>query len=162
MLKMTVSAVGVDSDSGGTVILLQGEDPDDTLAMAIGLSEATSIAVATGEIEMGRPLAHDLLQDLLEHTGTRLQRIEVIDLRSGTYYAELVLELPSGEVVRVDSRPSDAIALALRANAGIFVYEHVLGKEPPEAKELPSPADKEGWKKLLDEMEPEDFGKYKM
>ena len=68
----------------------------------------------------------------------------------------------SGHVRRIDSRPSDAIALALRMAAPIFVHAHVVGKKPPQAKELPSPADKEGWKKYLEEMEPKDFGKYKM
>ena len=157
---MTVTALGMDSDSGSTVIVLEGEDR--SLAMAIGLAEATSIAKALDQIEVRRPLAHDLLERVLGAVDARVRQVEIVDLREGTYYAELVLEDAGGAVTRIDSRPSDAIAVALRVDAPIYVHEHVLGEEPQGAKEFPSPADKEGWKKLLEDMEPEDFGKYKM
>jgi bifunctional DNase/RNase len=85
-----------------------------------------------------------------------------MDLRDNTYFAEIVLKDASGRTVRVDSRPSDAVALAVRVDAPIFVHEQVLQKARPAPKEMPAPTDKEGWKKLLEEMDPEDFGKYKM
>ncbi len=160
LIPMQVTGLGVDASSSTTVIILEGEG--ETLGMAIGLAEATSIAKALDQVEMKRPLAHDLMRDVVGAAGARVRQVEVIDLREATYYAEVVLEDAAGVVHRIDSRPSDAIALALRVDAPILVHEHVLRKERPEAQEFPSPTDKEGWKKLLDEMEPEDFGKYKM
>ena len=159
-IRMQVTGLGMDSSDASTVLVLEGDD--ETLGMVIGLAEATSIAKALNQVELSRPLAHDLLRDVMGVTGARLRQIEVVDLRDATYFAELVLEDATGGVHRIDSRPSDAIALALRLGAPILVHEHVLRKEPPEAKEMPSPTDTEGWKRLLEEMEPEDFGKYKM
>lgn len=161
LVRMTVAGLGVDSDSGTPVLVLEGPEGE-SLAMAIGLAEATSIAKGLGQLETPRPLSHDLLSQVITAMGARLRRVEVIDLRDDTYFAELVLERPAGTQARIDCRPSDAIALALRVDVPIFVHEHVLPQGPPEPKEFPSPTDKEGWKKLLDEMEPKDFGKYKM
>jgi bifunctional DNase/RNase len=157
---MEVTGLGVDAASEATVLLLEGEG--ESLGMVIGLAEATSIAKALDQLELKRPMAHDLLQDVMNAVGANLCQIEVVDLRDATYYAELIIEDAAGVIHRIDSRPSDAIALALRAGAPILVHEHVLGNEAPAAKEFPSPADKEGWKKILEEMEPESFGKYKM
>ncbi len=161
LIEVHVAGLGVDEDSGTTLILLES-DAHDSLVMAIGLAEATSIAKALDQVEMKRPLAHDLMRDVVGAAGARVRQVEVIDLREATYYAEVVLEDATGVVHRIDSRPSDAIALALRVGAPILVHEHVVRKESAEAQEFPSPTDKEGWKKLLEEMEPEDFGKYKM
>ncbi len=160
LVRMAVTGLGLDPSGGATVLLLESDD--DSLAMAIGLGEATSIAKALRQLEVPRPLAHDLLRDVIADLGGRLRQIEVIELRDNTYFAELVLVDASGQERRVDSRPSDAIALALRVDAPILVHEHVLGKARRETQEIPSPADKEGWKKLLQQMEPDDFGKYKM
>ena len=157
---MAVTGLGVDTTSNTTVLVLEGNG--ESLGMAIGLAEATSIAKALHQVEMSRPLAHDLLRDVMGVAGVRLRQVEVVDLRDATYFAVLVVEDASGVTHRIDSRPSDAIALALRVAAPILVHPHVLGDEARETKEFPSPADKEGWKKLLAEMEPEDFGKYKM
>ena len=159
-IEMTVTALGMDSDTGSTVIVLEGDDR--SLAMVIGLAEATSIAKALEQVEVRRPLSHDLTERVIGALDARVRQVEIVDLRQGTYYAELVLEDVEGAVTRIDSRPSDAIAVALRVDAPIYVHEHVIGEEPSAAKEFPSPTDKEGWKKLLEDMEPEDFGKYKM
>jgi bifunctional DNase/RNase len=126
------------------------------------MPEATSIAKEIEGVELPRPLTHDLLRSVIEHLGARLLRIEIVDLRDNTYFAELVLARASGQESRLDSRPSDAIALAVRTRAPIFVHSKVLQKAEPEAQENANPADKEGWSKLLEEMDPEDFGKYKM
>lgn len=162
---MTVAGLGLDTSTGTTVIILEAEagaEDEGTLAMAIGLAEATSIAKALEQLETPRPLSHDLMRDLMGVLAARLRRVEVVGLRDNTYFAELVVSDASGREHSIDSRPSDAIALALRVDAPILVHEHVLRKARREAKEFPSPADKEGWKKLLEQMEPEDFGKYKM
>jgi hypothetical protein len=161
MLEMRVMGISVDQASGGAVLFLQ-DDAERTLPIWIGMAEATSIAKELEGVELPRPLTHDLFRDVLRAVGVELLRVEIVDLRDNTYFAELVLRDAQGRTLRVDSRPSDAIALAVRAAASILVHERVLRKTEPERKELPSPTDKEAWKKLLEEMDPEDFGKYKM
>jgi hypothetical protein len=161
MLEMRVMGISVDQASGGAVLFLQ-DDAERTLPIWIGMAEATSIAKELEGVELPRPLTHDLFRDVLRAVGVELLRVEIVDLRDNTYFAELVLRDAQGRTLRVDSRPSDAIALAVRAGASILVHERVLRKTEPERKELPSPTDKEAWKKLLEEMDPEDFGKYKM
>ena len=161
LLEMHVIGITVDQGSGGAVLFLQDE-AERTLPIWIGVAEATSIAKELEEVELPRPLTHDLFRDVLQATGVQLVRIEVVDLRDNTYFAELVLRDAQGQTLRIDSRPSDAIALAVRMEAPILVHEQVLRKAQTGPKEFPPPTDKEGWKKLLEEMDPEDFGKYRM
>lgn len=161
MIRMHVGGISVDQTSGAAVLLLQDEE-DRSLAICIGLAEATSIAKELEGVQLPRPLTHDLFRSVLDNLGAKLVQVEVIDLRDNTYFAELLLRDAAGREQRVDSRPSDAIALAVRTEAPIFVHRQVLEKAHPEIKESPEPADKEGWKKLLEEMDPKDFGKYKM
>lgn len=161
MVRLQVFDLVVEESSDGVLIVLQGEDRE-SLVMAIGLPEATAIAKEIQEVEFPRPMTHDLMRDLLASLGGRLDRVEVVALRDGTYFAELVVTDASGQTRRVDSRPSDAIALALRTDAPIFADEQVLTKAESEAQEFPPTTDKESWKKILEDMDPEDFGKYKM
>ena len=109
----------------GFVILLKGESDDRTLPIFIGTVEAQSIALFISNVKIPRPLTHDLLKSVLEHLDCSLQRIEVCDLKEGTFIARLVLTC-NGEEIAVDSRPSDAIALALRTSSPIFVDESVM------------------------------------
>lgn len=163
MVEMQVAGISADPGSGAAILLLRDRRaPKRSLAICIGMPEATSIAKELEGIELSRPLTHDLLRSVIEHLGARLLRVEIVDLRDNTYFAELVLERAPGEESRLDSRPSDAIALAVRTRAPIFVHASVLQKAEPEAQENPDPADKEGWSKLLEDMDPKDFGKYKM
>jgi bifunctional DNase/RNase len=161
MREMTVTGISVDSNNGAAVLVLE-DSAGMALPISIGMAEATSIAKELEGIELPRPLTHDLLKSVLEHLGAKLVRIEIIALRDSTYFAELVLHDPAGRELRVDSRPSDAIGVAVRVQAPIYVHEQVLRKALPEAQEIRPPTDKEEWRRLLEEMEPEDFGKYKM
>jgi bifunctional DNase/RNase len=109
----------------GFVILLKGEDDNRTLPIFIGTVEAQSIALFLSNVQIPRPLTHDLLKSVLEQLECNLKRIEVCDLRDGTFIARLVLNC-GGEEIDVDSRPSDAIALALRTSSPIYVDEGVM------------------------------------
>ncbi len=161
MRQMTVAGISVDQGSGAAVLVLQ-DRAGVALPIAIGVAEASSIAKELENIELPRPLTHDLLRSVLERLGGELLRVEIIALRENTYFAELVIRAKGTGEERIDSRPSDAIALAVRVDAPIFVHEQVLGKALPETQDLRLPTDKEEWKRLLAEMDPEDFGKYKM
>jgi hypothetical protein len=109
----------------GFVILLKDEERDRTLPIFIGTVEARAIILHVNKIEVPRPLTHDLLKNILEQMECRVNRVEVSELKDGTFYARLVLE-QDGIEMPIDSRPSDAIALALRFGAPIFVAEEVM------------------------------------
>lgn len=109
----------------GFVALLKGIEDKRTLPIFIGPAEAQSIAIKLNNIELPRPMTHDLLKNILDFFECRLRRVEVCDLKEGTFYARLVLE-KDGEEMMIDCRPSDAIALALRVEAPIFVTEDVM------------------------------------
>ena len=160
-VRMEVFDLAVDEAAGSVLLVLQGESGE-SLVMAIGLPEATAIAKELQKAEFPRPLTHDLMRDIVAELGARLLRVELVALRDGTYFAELVMRDVSGQERRIDSRPSDAVALALRTDAAIFANEQVLTQAESEAQEFPPATDKEGWKKILEDMDPEDFGKYKM
>ncbi len=161
MTVMSVAGIHLDPSSGSAVLVLKGPE-DQLLPTLIGLPEATSIAKELDAVELPRPLTHDLLRDVIGALSASVESVEIIDLREDTFFAEIILRNAAGESLRVDSRPSDAIALALRVNAPILVHEQVLLKTQSRPQEMLTEADKEEWKALLEEMEPEDFGKYKM
>ena len=109
----------------GFVVLLKGPNDERSLPIFIGAAEAQAIAIQINKVNMPRPLTHDLMKNVLDFMECRLRRVEVCDLREGTFYARLVLDR-DGEDMTLDSRPSDAIALALRCSAPIYVAEQVM------------------------------------
>jgi hypothetical protein len=109
----------------GFVVLLRSDQDERTLPIFIGTAEAQAIALHVGSVKMPRPLTHDLMKNILEQVAVGFDRIEVCELREGTFIARIVLLLEGSETF-VDSRPSDAIALALRFGAPIFVAEEVM------------------------------------
>ena len=126
MVEMTVQRVGIDPTRQALVILADAEERR-LLPIMIGLFEAQSIAIAISGEDIGRPLTHDLLLSVIEETGSELVRIEVTKLADRTFFALLHIER-DGEIIEIDARPSDAIAVALRADAPIFVAEEVLAR----------------------------------
>jgi len=124
MVRMTVQRVGIDP-SRQALVILADEEERRLLPILIGLFEAQSIAMAISGEEIGRPLTHDLLLSVIKQLGWRLDRVEVTKLADRTFYAELHVSR-NDEGLQIDTRPSDAIALALRADAPIYVAEDVL------------------------------------
>lgn len=111
----------------GFAVLLKGIDDDRTLPIVIGAAEAQAIALCLNKVNVPRPLTHDLLRNVLHSLDCSLVRMEVCDLKGGTFYAKLVLNNRGTEML-VDSRPSDAIALALRFGAAVYVSESVMAE----------------------------------
>jgi bifunctional DNase/RNase len=166
MLKpMTISKLTMDPITNSPIVILKEVDGEKTLPIWIGLMEATAIASKMEKIDFDRPMTHDLLKNLLDMLDAKVERIEVCDLKNNVYYA-LIHISHNGENIKIDARPSDALALSLRVNAPIFVSEDVIDKSKhidlmtaePEVKT------EEGkkWQEILENLNPEDFGKYKM
>jgi hypothetical protein len=131
MLEMSIDSIRVSLMNYQRVVILKEKDTDRYLPIWIGPSEADAIAVKLQDVSVPRPLTHDLLGNVIDAMGGVVKRIVVSDLQNDTFYAKIILEVGetgSTENKEVDSRPSDAIALAVRSNVPIFVEEPVLEK----------------------------------
>lgn len=125
VVEMFVGGLVMDPTTQAPIIVLKNETGEVSLPIWIGMAEATSIASALKQVVMSRPLTHDLFYELLLQLGVTVQSVVITELRESTYFAELVLG-QGDKIVTLDSRPSDAVALALRASAPIYVAERVL------------------------------------
>jgi bifunctional DNase/RNase len=126
MLTMRVLGLTLDETSHAPILLLQEEAGQELLPIWIGPLEAMAISVALGKVPVERPLTHDLCINMLHSLKARLNGVELVDLREGAYYANLVLLLENGVTCRLDCRPSDAVALALRAHVPIRASKALL------------------------------------
>jgi len=162
--KMRVAGITVDPFSNVPIVILKDMEGKDTIPIWIGLLEASAIATELENIKLARPMTHDLLKNILEVLNAIPSKIVVNDLRDNTYYATIHLEFGDQSYI-IDSRPSDAIALALRMDSPIFVDEKVVRKsrkyEWAQEKKLED-EDSEKWTEILENLSPEDFGKYKV
>ena len=163
-ILMTISGLTVDPLTNSPIVILKEVDGDKTLPIWIGLLEATAIASELEGIKFSRPMTHDLLNNLLEMVTIEVTKIEVCDLRDSTYYALIHFKQGDKEM-SIDARPSDALAIALRVKAPIFVDEEIINKSKeidlkPQAEDKSEEGKK--WEKILEGFNPEDFGKYKM
>ncbi len=181
-IEMKVAGIILDPSSNVPVLILKDRDERHTVPIWIGIVEASAIATELEKTEMPRPMTHDLLRNVLRELNATVDRIEVTELRDNTFFAAIHLRTPAGNRV-LDARPSDAVALALRVSAPIFVEERVIAQlgsreqeeEAPKSEKQPrsgpvlisnlDPADrfdKAKWAEFLESLDPEDFGKYKM
>ncbi len=165
-LRMKVSGITLDPFTNMPIVILKDLKNEHALPIWIGIAEASAIATELEKISMARPMTHDLMRNILCELSITLERVEVTDLRNNTFYAHLHLRA-GGKLHTIDSRPSDAIALALRTDSPIFVAEEVikkarkvdLGAAPQEEM---TDEQKERWAEILENLSPEAFGKYKM
>ena len=162
--EMKISGLTMDPQTNTPIVVLKDTDSDTVLPIWIGLLEATAIATELEQIQFPRPMTHDLIKNLMAHLGVTVDRVEVCDLRDNTFYAWIYL-MVQGKESRIDARPSDALALALRTSARIYVDEQVLEKskklETGGKAEIQDEEAKK-WTDILENLSPEDFGKYKM
>ena len=127
MKEMTIEGIRVNLANYQRVVILKEKDADRFLPIWIGPAEADAIAVRLQDVSVARPLTHDLLRDVLEKLGAEVDSVVVNDLEDDTFFARIMLRV-NGERMEVDSRPSDAIALAVRAQVPIYAEESVLDK----------------------------------
>lgn len=165
-IEMKVGGVALDPNSKSPVVFLKDLEGQYILPIWIGILEAASIAAVLEGVEASRPMTHDLMKMLLEELGGRVPRIDIDSLENNVYHAKIHIELSEGRKRLLDSRPSDAIALALRVGADLFAEESVLRQSSVVEVKTMNPADKEqnetAWSDLLENLDPSAFGKYKM
>jgi len=162
---MKVTGVALDPQSKSPVVLLKDPDQHHTLPIWIGLLEAAAIAYALEGAAPPRPMTHDLMKMILEELGARVSRIDIDSLEDNVFHAKLHLEVPGGGKRLVDSRPSDALALALRVGAEIYAEEKVLRRASTvQVKDSENQEESGGdpWQEFLENLDPDAFGKYKM
>jgi uncharacterized protein len=162
--EMTVSGLTIDPFTNSPIMILKDVASDKAVPIWIGLLEATAIASELENIKFSRPMTHDLLKNIMELMETQVLKVEVCDLRDNTYFALIYLS-HGGHEVTIDARPSDAIAIALRTKSPIFVADEVIKKARRvdlSAQEAITTEDGKKWTEILEGLDPDDFGKYKM
>ena len=158
--EFKIKGLMMDPMTNSPIVILQDLEKNTLLPIWVGIFEANAIALQIERIDTPRPMTHDLLKNILLHLDGYVEKIVVTALRENTFYASIYLYL-NGETITIDSRPSDAIALALRTDAPIYVTEEVINSSRNltlEKKNL-DPDDVTEWLKNLN---PEDLGKYEM
>ena len=173
MVEVHVVRLAIDGVSNAHVVILQEKGGERLLPIWIGSAEADSILMEINNVKKERPLTHDLCKSLIAGLGGELRRVQITRVAKGTYFAEMHI-VRGGEVVHVDARPSDSIAIALRFPAPIFADESLLvamgEEEPDDSSVVPEtpPAQStedmtvEQLQKYLSNLRPEDFGKFNL
>jgi bifunctional DNase/RNase len=179
LVEVKVQSLGLDRSSNTPVVILEEVGGERVLPIWIGPGEASAIAMQLADMEFSRPLTHDLLVAVLNGLGGRLKKVVITRVEKNTYYAELLIHR-NGEVISVDARPSDSIAVALRVDARIFAQDELLERASIEVVEdetnlsdTGASASKEGLgpegspgmkpeelKEYLRRLDPEDFGRF--
>lgn len=159
-LRVEIKGLMLDPTSNVPIVILRDIQSQLFLPIWIGVFEANAIALRIEGVEPPRPMTHDLLRSVLDNLGAEVEKIVISDLKESTFFA--MIHIRQGEqTVAIDARPSDAIALALRSNAPIFVLRSVLDKA--QAVDLATEiSDEEKLKKWLEEISPEELGKWTM
>jgi len=157
---MEVKALIVDPIANMPVVILRDAEDKSFLPIWVGVFEANAIALQLEEVQTPRPMTHDLLRQALDRLGATLEKVVVTKLHENTFYAEIHLSTPGGAVV-LDSRPSDAIALALRTSSPVFVEEEVLERSRAQDDSAEAQSH-ERLRKWFEEADPESLGKYRM
>ena len=161
-IEMTIKGLMVDPITNMPIVILRDKEGQRVLPIWVGIFEANAIALQIENISTPRPMTHDLLRNVIHDLKAEVKKIVVCDLQENTFYALIYLSLNgNGDTVAIDARPSDAIALALRTRAPIFVEDTVIDN----AKTVDVTSDKadaERLQKWLENLDPDDLGKYKM
>ena len=160
MIEMKVMGIALDTRTGSPIVVLNDKENIRALPIWIGSSEASSIIRQIEKIEVARPMTHDLICSILAETGFMLERVEIHDVAEDTYFANLVLVNDDGEELNIDSRPSDAIAIALRADAPIYVTENVISDGTISTNKSKDERDARDFHDFIQNLKPSDFKKF--
>ena len=160
LIEMNIKGLMVDPVTNMPIVILKDKDGDRVLPIWVGIFEANAIALQIENVATPRPMTHDLLRNIITDLEGQVDRVVVCDLKENTFYAVIHLTV-RGERVAIDARPSDAIALALRTRAPIFVEDSVIDN----AKTVDFTSEKndsDRLQKWLESLDPDELGKYKM
>jgi hypothetical protein len=168
MVEVEVLSLAIDEKNQYPVVILQTLDGARRLPIWIGPPEASAIAMEIAGKKFQRPLTHDLIVTILKGLQARIRRVEICDLKQNTFYARITIEA-QGQLLSIDARPSDSIALALKTKAKIYAAEELLTDEldrliqtegPAKAPEMTDEQRAEELRRFIENMNPKDFGKY--
>ncbi len=158
--EFKIKGLIMDPLTNSPIVILQSVEKNTLLPIWVGIFEANAIALQIERIDTPRPLTHDLIKNILMQLDANVDKIVVTDLQENTFYAVIHLRM-NGDRITIDCRPSDAIALALRTDAPIYVTEEVINNSRNISLEKEN-LDSEDIKKWLESLNPDDMGKYKM
>lgn len=162
--EVNIASMAIDPTSNTPIIILKSVKGDQAVPIWIGLLEATSIASALRDIKFDRPMTHDLFKNLIDNLEMVVSKVEVCDLKDNTFYARIYF-ISKDKSFDMDARPSDAIAIALRFGAPIYVDDKIFDKSQMvdgDYEVLNKSEDGKKWAEYLEKLSPEDFGKYKV
>ncbi|HID78912.1 MAG TPA: bifunctional nuclease family protein [Aquifex aeolicus] len=181
MYEVDVWGIALDPFNQSPIVVLRNKkNPKEVLPIWIGPPEASGIMMVLNNLSFERPLTYELIKNMLKNLDAQVEKVEITDLKDGTYYAAIYLKTPLGEVKKIDSRPSDAINIALRAGAPIYVAPHVMEQSKVLIEDISGANEKkdpgiaeektkgenireqthEEIKKWLENLKPEDFQKF--
>ena len=158
MIEMKVMGIAIETASGSPIIVLNDKENRKALPIWIGSAEASAIIRKIENIKVLRPMTHDLIIDVIEKTGYSVDRIEINDVEKDTYFSTIYLSNGENEV-KIDSRPSDAIAVAIRVDAPIFVSSKVLADGSVSCDSEKDEAESQEFKNFIQSIKPSDFEK---
>jgi uncharacterized protein len=159
-VEMRIRGLLVDPVNNTPIVILKDANSDTVLPIWVGVFEASAIQMEIEKVSTPRPMTHDLIKNVLSGLDAHVHKVVVTELKDDTFYAVIWMER-EGRIISVDSRPSDALALALRVDCPIFVDEEVL-KTSKKAQTAADPATNEDLRKWLEGLGDEDLGNYKM
>jgi bifunctional DNase/RNase len=165
LIEMKIAGITIDPITSTPIVILKDLEEKMAIPIWIGLFEASAIATQMEKVTFSRPMTHDLIAEILKVVKADVVRIEINELKNNTFFADIHL-LKDGEIMVIDARPSDAIAIALRTDASIYVEEKVIersrnvdfGSKSTDVEKLKE----DKLLEFLENLSPDDFGKYKM
>ena len=159
MIEMKVMGIALDTRTGSPIVVLHDKDNRKALPIWIGSAEASAIIRKIENLTVARPMTHDLIIDIIKKTGYELDRVEINDVEKETYYATLYLKNDEGKEVEIDSRPSDAIAVAIRVDAPIFISAKVLSSGSVSTDSAKDEEEAQEFKNFVQSIKPSDFAR---
>jgi uncharacterized protein len=159
MIEMKVMGIALDTRTGSPIVVLHDKDNRKALPIWIGSAEASAIIRKIENIVVARPMTHDLIINIIQKSGYTLNRIEIKDVEKETYFATLVLIDNEGKEIEIDSRPSDAIAVAIRIDAPIYVSAKVLATGSVSTNSAKDEEESKEFKDFIQNVKPSDFSK---
>lgn len=159
MIEMRVMGIALDTRTGSPIVVLHDKENRKALPIWIGSAEASAIIRKIENLTVARPMTHDLIIDIIKQTGYTLDRVEINNVEKETYYASLILADKDGKEIEIDSRPSDAIAVAIRIDAPIFVSASVLASGSVSTDSAKDEEEEREFKDFIQSVKPSDFEK---